>query len=214
MSSSSTRTTRSTCCRAIGNISSPTRRGASEIRGDAAGRRVDRPAGPNALGQGGGGCGLDPTRGCPPAYQAATPPINPPPPTATSTVSRIRHLLRELAAERPLPEQRLGLIVRVDRHWRGSGASPLARRERVGVPIAPDDDVGLVGANALDLDRDETVGTKIFAGMPSRRAAQATATPWLPPDAATTPAGGISRVSRLANAPRALNDPRAGRIRA
>src|ERR1700733_7741625 len=31
--------------------------------------------------------------------------------------------------------------------------------------------------------------------------------PWLPPDAATTPAGGTSRSSRLANAPRALNEP-------
>jgi hypothetical protein len=29
----------------------------------------------------------------------------------------------------------------------------------------------------------------------------------LPPDAATTPAAGISRLSRLLNAPRALNEP-------
>ena len=38
-------------------------------------------------------------------------------------------------------------------------------------------------------------------------AAYATAAPWLPPEAATTPAAGTSRVSRLANAPRALNEP-------
>src|SRR5438132_267972 len=45
------------------------------------------------------------------------------------------------------------------------------------------------------------------AGMPRARAANATAAPWLPPDAATTPAAGTSRSSRFANAPRALKDP-------
>jgi hypothetical protein len=34
-------------------------------------------------------------------------------------------------------------------------------------------------------------GTKIRAGTPSSRAAKATAAPWLPPDAAVTPASGI-----------------------
>src|SRR5450756_2994309 len=53
----------------------------------------------------------------------------------------------------------------------------------------------------------ETVGTKILAGTPSRCAAWATATPWLPPEAATTPASGSSRSSRLAKVPRVLNDP-------
>src|SRR5258707_760747 len=52
-----------------------------------------------------------------------------------------------------------------------------------------------------------TFGTKIFAGTPSLPAAKATATPLFPPEAATTPALGISRVSRLANAPRALKEP-------
>ena len=54
---------------------------------------------------------------------------------------------------------------------------------------------------------DETVGTKIFAGTFSVIAAKATAAPWLPPEAATTPAGGTTRVSRFANAPRVLNEP-------
>src|ERR1700731_2564549 len=54
---------------------------------------------------------------------------------------------------------------------------------------------------------DDTVGRKILALMPSARAAKATATPWLPPEAAVTPAAGIFRSSRLAKAPRALNDP-------
>src|SRR5487761_174747 len=54
---------------------------------------------------------------------------------------------------------------------------------------------------------EDTSGTKIVAGMPSRDAAKATAAPWLPPDAATTPAAGAGRSRRLANAPLALNDP-------
>src|SRR5437879_7287889 len=45
------------------------------------------------------------------------------------------------------------------------------------------------------------------AETPRRIAAYATAAPWLPPEAATTPAGGRSRSSRLANAPRALKEP-------
>src|SRR5438045_4696193 len=45
------------------------------------------------------------------------------------------------------------------------------------------------------------------AGLPSFCAAYATAAPWLPPEAATTPAAGTSRVRRLANAPRALKEP-------
>ena len=51
------------------------------------------------------------------------------------------------------------------------------------------------------------MGTKILAGMPRWCAVYATATPWLPPDAAATPAGGTSRSRRFVNAPRALNDP-------
>src|SRR5262245_57111980 len=54
---------------------------------------------------------------------------------------------------------------------------------------------------------DDTVGRKIFAGTASRIAAYATAAPWLPPDAATTPTAGILRVRRFVNAPRTLNDP-------
>ncbi len=52
-----------------------------------------------------------------------------------------------------------------------------------------------------------TVGTKMRAGTPSLIAANATAAPWLPPEAATTPAGGTGRQRRLVNAPRALNEP-------
>jgi hypothetical protein len=52
-----------------------------------------------------------------------------------------------------------------------------------------------------------TVGTKILARMASRIAAYATAAPWFPPEAAATPTSGILRMSKFANAPRALNDP-------
>src|ERR687898_1622539 len=43
--------------------------------------------------------------------------------------------------------------------------------------------------------------------MPSRMAANATAAPWLPPEAATTPAAGTLRRSRLVKASRGLNEP-------
>src|SRR5215204_3085728 len=53
----------------------------------------------------------------------------------------------------------------------------------------------------------DVAGTKMVAGTPRRAAAHATAAPWLPPDAATTPAGGISRVRSALSAPRGLNEP-------
>src|SRR5918994_5698100 len=54
---------------------------------------------------------------------------------------------------------------------------------------------------------DETLGTKMRAGYERRLAAYATAAPWFPPDAATTPGGGTSRRSRFAKAPRDLKEP-------
>src|SRR5207245_11184965 len=54
---------------------------------------------------------------------------------------------------------------------------------------------------------DRHVGTKCFAGSPPRIAAYTTAAPWMPPEAATTPADGMVRVRRLAKAPRVLNEP-------
>ena len=44
-------------------------------------------------------------------------------------------------------------------------------------------------------------------GSPRAAATWATATPWLPPDAATTPAAGTSAASTRLNAPRGLNEP-------
>ena len=48
---------------------------------------------------------------------------------------------------------------------------------------------------------------KISAGTPVSRAAYATASPKLPPDAAITPAEGTSLDRSLLNAPRGLNEP-------
>ena len=102
----------------------------------------------------GAAAGSTPTTRVPvPAYQAATPPIRPPPPTATSTVAASGTCSASSRASVPLPEQRLDLVVGVDRHRVGLGRVPLACLERVGVAIADDHDVGAVGANPLDLDR-------------------------------------------------------------
>ena len=51
-------------------------------------------------------------------------------------------------------------------------------------------------------------GTKIRALIPSLFAANATAAPWLPPEAAATPAAGTGVDRSVLKAPRALNDPR------
>ena len=51
-------------------------------------------------------------------------------------------------------------------------------------------------------------GTKISAWWPRRCAANATAAPWLPPDAAIRPASGMFSAARIRlNAPRDLNEP-------
>jgi hypothetical protein len=55
--------------------------------------------------------------------------------------------------------------------------------------------------------RGVVVGMKTRTGTPSRLAAKATAAPWFPPEAATTPAAGIASPSRRWKAPRTLNEP-------
>ena len=50
-------------------------------------------------------------------------------------------------------------------------------------------------------------GTKTSARCPSLVATWATAAPWLPPEAATNPAGGTSARRTRWNAPRGLNEP-------
>src|SRR3712207_1524976 len=53
----------------------------------------------------------------------------------------------------------------------------------------------------------EISGTKMRARTPSRLAAKATAAPWLPPDAAATPAAGTGFDRRVLKAPLVLNEP-------
>jgi len=53
-----------------------------------------------------------------------------------------------------------------------------------------------VESSRPEMVEEETVGTKILAGTPRRIAAYATAAPWFPPDAATTPGAGTSGVRR------------------
>ena len=85
------------------------------VGGDAAGRRVDRAARRAALGERRRRVRLDADDARRvPANHAAMPPINPPPPTATSSVSSVRRLLVELQPERALAEQRLDLVVGMD----------------------------------------------------------------------------------------------------
>ena len=88
-----------------------------------------------------------------PAYHAAMPPISPPPPTATSSVSMSGSVLLDLEAERALAEQRLRLVEGVDWRARRFPHESLARRERVGVALAADDELGAVAADALGLGR-------------------------------------------------------------
>ena len=95
----------------------------------------------------------------------------------------------------PWPRSVSRLIEGVHRHRAGRGRPALARGERVGVAIAGDDQLGAVAPDRSIFAGDATVGTKIARGMPSRDAAKATATPWLPPDAATTPAAGTCAAS-------------------
>ena len=54
-----------------------------------------------------------------PPYQAAMPPINPPPPTATSSVSMSGASCFQLHSDRALAQQGLGLVEGVNRHRAG-----------------------------------------------------------------------------------------------
>ena len=100
----------------------------------------------------------------------------------------MRRLLLELQADGALTEQCVRLIVRMDLKRTRVLRPRLALRQRVGVPLARDDELGAVLANPLDLRRRSNGRQKDARGFSWRFAAYATATPWLPPDAATTPA--------------------------
>ena len=107
---------------AIGNISSPTRRGASESAAmPPAGASTGSPA-CSARCSVGAASGSTPITRMRPPYHAAMPPISPPPPTATSNVSRSGACSSSSQPERALPQQRLVLIEGVHRQRAGAAA--------------------------------------------------------------------------------------------
>ncbi len=121
------------------------------IRSDASGRRIDRLACLERFHERRRGLRLDPQH----ARRAAIPGGNPGDQPAASDRDEERVERRCLAfgfdAERALAENRLGLIVGVDRQGAGSFGPSLACGERVRITRAADEEIGPVIANALDL---------------------------------------------------------------
>ncbi|BCJ50077.1 hypothetical protein Asp14428_15520 [Actinoplanes sp. NBRC 14428] len=79
--------------------------------------------------------------------------------------------------------------------------------QRVGVETVDQVQVRTVPADRVLLDPREKDGTKTVARTPARCAAQATAAPWFPPEAAVTEAAPAGMVSTAFSAPRALKEP-------
>ena len=135
----------------MGNISSPTRRGASESAAiPPASASTGLPAASASVSVGAASGSTPITLGVP-AHHAAMPPISPPPPTETSSVSRSGACRDELERERALAQQRLRLIEGVYRQRARLRRPGLAGRERVGIAVAADDQVGAVAPDALHL---------------------------------------------------------------
>ena len=87
------------------------------------------------------------------ANHAAIPPISPPPPTATITVSQRRFLLSELLRQRPLSGDDGRLVVRVQERRAGVEGPLLAGREGLGVEAVDHVHRRPVGTDPLDLHR-------------------------------------------------------------
>src|SRR6476620_690279 len=114
MASSETSRTLFTCAWAMGNMSSPTRFGASESAAiPPASASTGRPAS-NARVRVGAASGSTPMILILEPYQAAMPPISPPPPTATNKTVEPGSLLFKLLAHRTLAQQGFQLIVGVN----------------------------------------------------------------------------------------------------
>ena len=120
------------------------------IGGNAACRRVDGPSRLQRVGQRRRQLRLDaddPDAARVPGRDSANQPA-----AADSNENGVeRRLLIELQPERRLSEQRLRLIERVDLQRARSLRPPLACRERIGVAVAADLEVGAVRSDALDL---------------------------------------------------------------
>ena len=143
-----------------------------------------------------------------PSYQAAMPPIRPPPPTATSSVSRSPAPAARTRGRRcPGPAWS-----RPDRR-RGPTARPfgdvgLAGGQRLGVDLAADGQLGAVAADARDLgrrgdlgDEDARLASEPHGGVGHGGAVVAARCRGDPVPPAPRADG------RLANAPRALKEP-------
>ena len=119
--------------------------------------------------------------------------MKPPPPLATTSVSKSPDLLLELAGHRALPGHGRGMVVRVDHHRPGLGLADLDLALGI-VVVAVDHGDG--GAEALDVGaldrrrrrRHEDLDAQSRAAEPT----YASAAPWLPPLAAISPAAGTS----------------------
>ncbi len=144
------------------------------------------------------------------AARARSPAARPPPPTGMSTVSTSGSCSASSSPSVPCPAitcssskactkvapvcaRRARARRRARRRSPRRRARSRRRSSSVGSTFA-------IGASS---------GMKIVAGMPSSRAAQATAWPWLPAQAATTPAARSAAVSVASRfmAPRILNEP-------
>ena len=95
-------------------------------------------------------------------------------------------LSRELEPECPLPCDDPDVVEGVDERLR-SPPSALCDRERLVESLARELDLGAVAARSVDLAIGAPSGTKIVAEIPACRAAQATAWPWFPALAVSTP---------------------------
>ena len=120
----------------------------------------------------------------------------------------LRRVGLDLEPDRALAEQRLRLVVGVHRERAGSRDERLAGGERVGIDLAADHQLGAVAADALELGRRGDLGhedrrAQAEPHAPHRRPRRRDCRPMPRRRRPAAP----SRVSRLAKAPRGLNEP-------
>src|SRR5207244_14631 len=153
-----TSTTRSTYFLASGNMSSPTRRGASESAAmPPAGASTGFPAS-SARASVGAASGSTATIRIELPYHAAIPPISPPPPTATRSVSRSAACCCHSSPSVPYP--------------RRAHASPRhLSREQVGKRAARLERAGVLQELGLEVERTDRQAEVLGVDVATRRAA-------------------------------------------
>ena len=139
--------------------------------------------------------------------QAAVPAARPPPPHATSTVSTPPACSHSSATSVPAPAIVTGSsygcrkVAPVRATWSRAPASASANTSPTRWTTAP------YRRSRRTLASAATPGTNTSARCPNRAAPHATATAWLPPDAATTPSGPMARLRKWFATPLALKLP-------